>query len=513
MVTKTSKDLTLLRRMRLFQSLTLQELKMIAGILRTKKCAKNKRIIEEGSPGGSLFLVKSGRFKVSHVVRGKARVLGTFGVGDHFGEIAFIDQLPRSATIFATEDSDLLVLPRKSYERLVGAAPQLKIKFMQNLLADLCDKLRKRVNSLDFELSDLLPVCIFEMDLKGDLTFVNRSGLDSLQLSAADFEQGINLFDLVEPGSARKAQSFVRKTLKSGKATIEFEILKKDGTILPVLGRAEPLRSSARIHGIRATLVDISERRRSARLQEMIEEQRRAEKKNRELADQLRKSQMLEAMGRLVSGVAHEVRNPLNAIQATTVLLQQELGSNENCKQFLDIVRAQVRRLSDLMRELLELGRPVDASRMNTQSLQQLCSAAIQLWLQNEPNQLFRVTLAPAEQDLQGNVDNARIQQVIINLLDNAAAHSPKGSEIGLSLCSDSDHAIIRIKDQGAGVEPQIISRLFEPFFTTRRGGTGLGLSIVKHTIEAHNGRVALYNNDPAPGCTVEIALPLMEAL
>jgi signal transduction histidine kinase len=106
--------------------------------------------------------------------------------------------------------------------------------------------------------------------------------------------------------------------------------------------------------------------------------------------------------------------------------------------------------------------------------------------------------------------DGRRLQQVFLNLLDNAAQHSPEGSEIQVVICEPEGRVCrTQVIDRGSGIPPEILSRIFEPFFSTRRGGTGLGMSIVKHIVEVHGGTITIVNNDPPPGCTVEVRLPI----
>jgi signal transduction histidine kinase len=106
--------------------------------------------------------------------------------------------------------------------------------------------------------------------------------------------------------------------------------------------------------------------------------------------------------------------------------------------------------------------------------------------------------------------DSQRLQQVFINLLENATHHSPEGSEIQLVIKKPvNERCAVQVIDRGSGVPDDLLPRIFEPFFSTRRGGTGLGLSIVKYVIENHGGTVAVYNNEPSPGCVFEIKLPI----
>ncbi len=110
------------------------------------------------------------------------------------------------------------------------------------------------------------------------------------------------------------------------------------------------------------------------------------------------------------------------------------------------------------------------------------------------------------------NVDGSRLQQVFLNLLENAAQHSPEGETIRLSIFGPREGMVkIVVTDLGAGIAPDKLDKVFEPFFTTRRGGVGLGLSLVKHFVGSMGGSVSIWNNDPPPGCTVEVALPVSE--
>jgi len=106
-------------------------------------------------------------------------------------------------------------------------------------------------------------------------------------------------------------------------------------------------------------------------------------------------------------------------------------------------------------------------------------------------------------------VDANKIQQVIINLLENASQHSPKDEEILLTLDkTDNNYLMVKVIDKGTGLKPQDQFKIFEPFYTTRKSGTGLGLSLCKHIIESHGGTIKIVNNQNAPGCTALFTIP-----
>lgn len=225
-------------------------------------------------------------------------------------------------------------------------------------------------------------------------------------------------------------------------------------------------------------------------------------------------AQKMEVIGRLAGGVAHEVRNPLNAIMIFTETLTRDLESNSKYKHLIFHIRSQVDRLSEIMKDLLNLGKPVEKSHLHIDSLNAICLASVDLWKHSQASHTCTVTVQQPQD--YGNIyvkaDSQRLQQVFFNLLDNAAKHSPEGSEIQVVIKRpDGNMCGVQIIDRGSGVPEHILPRIFEPFFTTRRRGTGLGLSIVKHIVETHGGGVEIFNNEPPPGCTAEVRLPISE--
>jgi PAS domain S-box-containing protein len=226
----------------------------------------------------------------------------------------------------------------------------------------------------------------------------------------------------------------------------------------------------------------------------------------------LQNARRMEVIGKLAGGVAHEVRNPLNAIMVISEALFKDFGENPEYKPFLLHIRSQVDRLSELMKDLLNLGKPVEQYSMQRESLRGICAASIDIWKHSELGRLHSVKMIypPDNGGIFVVADSQRLQQVFINLFDNAARHSPPDSEITL-LVNEPEEGFCRVQvtDSGSGIPADLLPRIFEPFFTTRRGGTGLGLSIVKHIIESHGGTVEMLNNEPPPGCTVDMRLPV----
>jgi PAS domain S-box-containing protein len=231
----------------------------------------------------------------------------------------------------------------------------------------------------------------------------------------------------------------------------------------------------------------------------------------RKSEEQLMKANEMKLLGQLTSGVAHEVRNPLNGIIAIMGALSKELSDSEYFQPYVQHMRTQVTRLTMLMEDLLTLGRPIQKEKMVDISLVKIVRDALATWqqgLQAERNVLLD-TLPGTDCRLTVRAEAARMEQMIVNLLDNAHQHTPVGERIEISIRESGEGIVLfSVRDNGPGIPKDVMPRIFEPFFTTRKGGTGLGLSIVRHIVESHGGGISVLNNEGCTGATFEVRLP-----
>jgi len=233
-----------------------------------------------------------------------------------------------------------------------------------------------------------------------------------------------------------------------------------------------------------------------------------------ELEDDLRESARDAAVGQVVGGIAHEVRNPLNTISITSELLAEAIPQDDRSARYVDRIHRQADRLNALMQDLLELRRPVETQRFRRMCAGDVARAVAQAWEGSTGAQThrLRVEAQPAGREAHVLVDEERMTQVFLNLLDNASQHSPDGSDILLDIDAPGDGWVaVRVVDRGEAVPADRLARVFDPFFSTRKGGSGLGLSIVRHIVERHGGRVTLSNNEPPPGTCAQVRLPRAE--
>ena len=232
----------------------------------------------------------------------------------------------------------------------------------------------------------------------------------------------------------------------------------------------------------------------------------------RQMNVRIERTRQAETLAHIAAGVAHEVRNPLNAIMALLEVMDEDLGKNPAYAPFLQHLQRQVDRLAKLMRDLLDLGTTAPTPTLQPIPIGALARSTIVMWQQTNRGSYCSIVLhaTPNVEALQVTCDPDRLQQVLHNLYDNARQHSPHGSVISVEVLEPAEgFARIRVVDQGGGFSHEALEHAGEPFFTTRSGGTGLGLCLVKRIVEAHHGELAMWNNTPPPGCTVEVRLPV----
>jgi signal transduction histidine kinase len=234
----------------------------------------------------------------------------------------------------------------------------------------------------------------------------------------------------------------------------------------------------------------------------------------RRAEESLRRNETMAALGSLVAGVAHEVRNPLFGISSTLDAFEARVGRGGEYQRYLATLRGEVDRLGVLMNDLLEYARP-SALDLAPTAFDEIVSLALRSC---EPlARRFRINIdnrVPAGLP-PVSVDRRRMVQVLHNVLDNAIRHSPPGGTVFVeaALVEGSDGLFLRcaVRDAGHGFEEADLPRLFEPFFTKRAAGTGLGLSIVQRIVEQHGGHVGARNH-PDGGAVVGIAVKVQPA-
>ncbi len=219
-----------------------------------------------------------------------------------------------------------------------------------------------------------------------------------------------------------------------------------------------------------------------------------------------------------VANVSHEIRTPITAIKGFVETLRDGAMQNpQDGERFLGIIQNHVLRLEALVEDLLSLSRIEEETEreeivLEEKPLKEVLAGALQLCqVKAEPKQI-RMELSCSE-EVAAKINASLLEQAVVNLLDNAINYSEAGKSIWVRVDVSPQEVLIRVRDEGCGIEKQHLERLFERFYrvdkarSRKLGGTGLGLAIAKHIMEAHGGRVSV-ESQPGRGSTFTLHLP-----
>jgi PAS domain S-box-containing protein len=230
-----------------------------------------------------------------------------------------------------------------------------------------------------------------------------------------------------------------------------------------------------------------------------------------ELQESLRRSETMSAMGSLVAGVAHEVRNPLFSMSATLDAFEARYGVRKEYQKHLGVLRGQLERMTRLMQELLDYGKP-PSLELAEEAVDEVIEQAVKSCSAHARQARVKIQRRAAKGVPALPMDRLRMVQVFSNLLENAVQHAPSGGtvtvEAALRTVRGQRWVVCSVSDTGPGFAAEDLSKVFEPFFTRRRGGTGLGLSLVQRIVEQHGGRVVAANR-PEGGAVIRVNLPV----
>lgn len=237
----------------------------------------------------------------------------------------------------------------------------------------------------------------------------------------------------------------------------------------------------------------------------LAENRAELEKLNRESISHVDR---LVSLGELAASLAHEIRNPLTGIAAAIQVLQRDLPSGDRRAIVLGEVLRQVSRLNKTVDNLLSYARP-SAPVMARVAMPDVINRVLSILGQQLKNQNITVT-ADSDGGLPPvTADSSQLEQVVMNLCINSIQAMPGGGKLGvrLRLSENGKSVVTEISDTGTGIDPENISSVFKPFFTTRAKGTGLGLAIVKRIIDSHNGKIEV-RSEAGKGTTFTVNLP-----
>jgi two-component system sensor histidine kinase HydH len=231
----------------------------------------------------------------------------------------------------------------------------------------------------------------------------------------------------------------------------------------------------------------------------------------RRLQAEIRRKEKLAAIGGLAAGVAHEIRNPLSSIKGIASYYKSKFEDGSEDKEMAGVMIEEVDRLSRVISELLEFARPTKLN-MKPSDINELLKHSTRLVEQEAAANKIGIQLNLASDSVEADADADRMTQCFLNLFLNALQAMESGGQLTVSSSTVVNGKVaIDIKDNGSGISAKDLSKIFDPYFTTKPKGTGLGLAIVHKIIEAHGGQIRV-RSTIGQGTVFSIVLPLVPA-
>ena len=226
-----------------------------------------------------------------------------------------------------------------------------------------------------------------------------------------------------------------------------------------------------------------------------------------EIQDQIDTTTKLAAIGRLMSGVAHEVKNPLNAMVLQLEVLKSRLGEDgEKVQPQVEILAEEIRRLDRVVKTFLDFTRPVEIHPVDAEIAPLVCEVFALAEPQARKNNV-QLILAGDGAMPPLHVDRDLIKQALLNLVLNGCQAMPQGGKLTISLNALPNAVELEIRDSGVGIPPDAQRRIFSLFYTTKPGGTGVGLAMAFRVVQLHNGTIE-FTSEVNHGTTFRITLP-----
>jgi PAS domain S-box-containing protein len=229
------------------------------------------------------------------------------------------------------------------------------------------------------------------------------------------------------------------------------------------------------------------------------------------IEDEIELSRRLSAIGRLTSGVAHEVKNPINAIVVHLEVLRQKMKEiDPDTRRHVDVISSEIQRLDRVVQTLVDFTRPVEL-RLNDMDLRKVVEDVVSLASPAAEKHNVLIEREAAPDHLAVRIDADLVKQALLNIVLNGVQAMPDGGTLRLTVKRDGDGALISVRDQGAGIPENIRDKIFNLYFTTKTGGSGIGLAMAYRVVQLHHGSVE-FTSIIDHGTTFFLRFPLAEA-
>ena len=231
----------------------------------------------------------------------------------------------------------------------------------------------------------------------------------------------------------------------------------------------------------------------------------------RRLENEIEVSRRLASIGRLTSGVAHEVKNPINAIVVHLELLRQKMGEpNPDTSRHVDVISNEIHRLDRVVQMLVDFNRPVEL-RLAPCDLRRLADDVAMLATPEAAQHQVKIVTELGTDSLPVSADIDLLKQALLNVVLNGVQAMPAGGTLHIRALKDESAGLIEVADQGPGIAPEIRDKIFNLYFTTKKAGSGIGLAMSYRVLQLHHGSLD-FKTELGRGTTFRLLLPLSKA-
>jgi signal transduction histidine kinase len=224
--------------------------------------------------------------------------------------------------------------------------------------------------------------------------------------------------------------------------------------------------------------------------------------------EQLLRADRLSSLGEIAAGLAHEIGNPLAGVKGALEIMTSRVKEGSPDAEFAALASREIARLEGLIEEFLRFARPHEPRRSAVDILDVLDRVVSLIGREAADRgvsiRVNRVEVPPVSIDLEQMV------QVFVNVVLNAVQVSPPGGRVDIAPSTSDGMLAVDVRDEGSGIRPEHLSKIFDPFFSTKKRGTGLGLSISNRIVQAHGGRIEV--RQPGHGTVIRVTVPLETA-
>jgi signal transduction histidine kinase len=227
-----------------------------------------------------------------------------------------------------------------------------------------------------------------------------------------------------------------------------------------------------------------------------------------EIGSELELSRRMAAIGRLTSGVGHEVKNPINAIVVHLELLKTKLGdASAPAVRHLEVIDAEIHRLDRVVQTLVDFSRPVEL-RLSEQDLRPVIDDVLALAAEELSTHNVTLVSRLPSKPLVAKIDADLLKQAVLNVIQNGAQAMPQGGRLEVILEEEGKTAVLRVSDEGPGIPEEIREKIFDLYFTTKSGGSGIGLAMTYRILQFHHGSVEV-ESEVGRGAEFLLRIPL----